>query len=104
MVLNVMQWTIRPEKKEAYVEWTQSAIGRTLGAPGVIEFCAYRPVSGDYEVCVTYQFADLESWLAWYSNDDVQAVLEELRGLTSSLTRGLMGPSPVVPQAIRPGG
>jgi len=104
MVLSITRWTIRPEKRKAYLEWTQGAIQRTLAAPGVIEFCAYRPVSGDHEVCITHQFADLDAWLAWYTNEGVQAVLEELRDLTSSMSSDLWGPSPVVPKAIRPGG
>ena len=103
MVLFVMKWDIHPDKVEAYMKWTESAIKRTLAAPGVVEFRAYRPVSGASQVVVTYEFADLATWAAWNGNQDVQKVLEELRTLTLNVNIELWGPSPVVPAPIRPG-
>jgi quinol monooxygenase YgiN len=38
MVLYVMKWDIHPEKVEAYLEWAQSAISRTVAVPGMLEF------------------------------------------------------------------
>ena len=103
MVLFVMKWDIHPDKVEAYMEWTESAIKRTLAAPGVVEFRAYRPVSGASQVVVTYEFADLATWAAWNGNEDVQKVLEELRTLALNVNIEVWGPSPVVPAPIRPG-
>jgi quinol monooxygenase YgiN len=104
MVVYVMRWNIHPDKKEAYSDWTQSAIGRTLAAPGVVEFRAYRPASGESQVVVTYEFADLAAWAAFYAHENVENVLEELRTLATDVTTELWGPSPVVPEPIRPGG
>jgi len=47
MVLYIMKWDIHPDKAEAYLKWTEGAIKRTLKVKGVVEFRAYRPVSGD---------------------------------------------------------
>jgi antibiotic biosynthesis monooxygenase (ABM) superfamily enzyme len=104
MVLYLMKWTIRAEKVEAYQEWTQSAIPRSLGVPGVVEFRAYRPATGASQVVVTYEFADLADWAAWYASEDMQSLLDELRTFVTGLTRELWGPSPIVPEPIRPGG
>ncbi len=104
MVLYVMKWNIHPDKKEAYLEWSQGAIQRTLAVPGVVEFRAYRPVSGASQVVVTYEFADMETWAAFYAHENVQKVLDELYTLAFNVTREVWGPSPVVPQPIRPGG
>jgi antibiotic biosynthesis monooxygenase (ABM) superfamily enzyme len=104
MVLYVMKWTIRPEKVEAYQEWTQSAIRRTIGGPGVVEFRAYRPATGASQVVVTYEFADLADWAAWYASEDVQSIQIELRNFVTGLTNELWGPSPIVPEPVRPGG
>ncbi len=41
MVLLVQKWGIHPDKLEAYMKWTESAIQRTLAVPGVVEFRAY---------------------------------------------------------------
>ena len=103
MVLYVMRWNIHPDKKEAYTEWTKGAIARTLGVGGVVEFRAYRPATGPSQVVVTYEFADMAAWQTWYVNQDVQTVLEELHTLATDVTLDLWGPSPVVPDPIRPG-
>jgi len=104
MVLYLMRWDIHPDKKEAYTKWTEGAIRRTLAAPGVVEFRAYRPATGTSQVVVTYEFADLAAWAAFYAHEDVQAVMDELRTLTVNVVTELWGPSPVVPKPIRPGG
>jgi quinol monooxygenase YgiN len=103
MVLCVMRWNIHPDKKDAYTKWTEGAIRRTVAAPGLVEFRAYRPVTGKYQVVVTYEFADLPAWTAWYTNPDVQHVLDELHTVTVGATVEIWGPSPVVPVPIRPG-
>jgi quinol monooxygenase YgiN len=103
MVLYVMKWNILPDKVKAYLEWTQSAISRTLAVPGVVEFRAYRPATGASQVVVTYEFADMAAWAAWHDHEDTQKVLDELYTLTTNVSRELWGPSPVVPKPIRPG-
>lgn len=103
MVLYILKWDIHPDKKDAYLEWTQGAIRRTLAVPGVIEFRAYRPASGRSQVAITYQFADMADWGAWQAHEDTQTVLDELHTLALNVTVELWGPSPVVPEPIRPG-
>jgi quinol monooxygenase YgiN len=102
MVLYVMKWDILPEKLEAYMKWIENAIPRTFGAPGVIEFRAYRPAIGVSQIVVTYEFADLATWATWYANEALQNVLDELRSYTSNIATELWGPSPAVPKPIRP--
>ncbi len=104
MVLFVMRWNIHPDKTDAYFEWTQSAIQRTLAVPGVVEFRAYRPATGTAQVVVTYEFIDMASWAAWQANEDIQQVVSELHTLATDVSRELWGPSPVVPEPVRPGG
>jgi antibiotic biosynthesis monooxygenase (ABM) superfamily enzyme len=103
MVLTVMKWDVHPDKSEAYLKWTESAIKRTLAAPGVVEFRAYRPATGTSQIVITYEFADLTTWAKWQSNQDVQNVLNELRTLALNVVSEVWGPSPVVPAPIRPG-
>jgi quinol monooxygenase YgiN len=103
MVLAVMKWNIHPDKVDAYTKWTQSAIQRTLAVPGVIEFRAYRPATGAHQVVITYEFADLAAWAAWYTREEIQKVLDELHTVGIDVTNELWGPSPIVPKPIRPG-
>ncbi len=102
MVLQVMKWNIHPDKVEDYLKWTESAIKRTLAVPGVVEFRAYRPATGASQVVTTYEFADMATWAAWQSDEDVQKVLDELRALALNVNIEVWGPSPVVPEPIRP--
>ena len=104
MVVYVIKWNIRPGAGEAYSAFTQRAVPATVGAPGLVEFRGYRPASGAHQVVVTYEFADMEGWAGWYRNEDVQDALEELRNLATDVETVLWGPSPVVPEPVRPGG
>ncbi|MBC7227358.1 MAG: antibiotic biosynthesis monooxygenase [Thermoflexales bacterium] len=104
MVLYVVKWDVHPDKAEAYEQFTQRAIQRTLAVPGVVEFRAYRPAAGASQALVTYEFADLATWAAWYAHEEAQNVLAELHTLALNVTTELWGPSPLVPRPIRPSG
>jgi len=103
MVLFVMKWDIHPDKVDAYLKWTESAIKRTVAGPGVVEFRAYRPATGASQVVITYEFPDMAAWVAWDGSEEVQMVLFELHSLALNVTNELWGPSPVVPVPIRTG-
>jgi len=103
MVLQVMKWDIHPDKVEAYLKWTETAIQRTLAIPGVFEFRAYRPATGDSQVVTTYEFADMAAWAAWRSDEEGEKVMDELHTLALNINVELWGPSPVVSEPIRPG-
>ena len=100
MVLYVLKWDILPESREEYHRWITPAIERSLAVPGVVECRAYETVAGPHRKVVSYEFADLAAWQAWYAHEDVQRVLDELNALTTNRTRDLWGPTGV---ALRPG-
>jgi quinol monooxygenase YgiN len=101
-VIAVIKWDIHPDKAEAYLKWSGGAIKRTVGAPGVVEYRAYRTAVGEHQVVNLFEFADLAAWAAWRDNADVQKVLDEAYALTLNMTTELWGPSPIVPKPIRP--
>ena len=102
MVIYVMKWDILPDV-EAYTKWTESAIKRVIGAPGVVEFRAYRSAAGASQAVVTYEFEDMAAWATWDANEDVQNVKAELHRFATNVSTELWGPSPIVPEPIRPG-
>lgn len=104
MVLFVIKWDILPDRVEAYLKWTESAMRRTLAVPGVVELRAYRLAAGASQVVITYEFTDFAAWVAWYVNEDCQKVLDELKTYTTNIIIELWGPSPAVPKPVRPGG
>ena len=103
MVLFVVKWDVLPQSKDDYAKWAKSAIPRELSVPGVIEFRAYRPATGSSQVVATYEFKDMESWAEWHSHEDIQQIFDELREYATNISTELWGPSPVVPEPIRPG-
>jgi antibiotic biosynthesis monooxygenase (ABM) superfamily enzyme len=103
VVLSIWKWTILQGKEEAYLEWVKDAIPRIVSIPGVVEFRGYRPVSGSSQVVVTYEFANLEDWAAWYGHEEAQQILTELRTVTANVHHEVWGPSPVAPKPVRPG-
>ena len=102
MVLQVMKWTIHPDKTEEYLKWTETAIKRSLSIPGVVEFRAYRAATGTAQVVTTYEFADMAAWASWHSSEDSQKTMDELHTLALDVNVEIWGPSPVVPKPIRP--
>jgi len=55
MVLYVVKWDIHPDKADAYLEWSKTAIPRTFAVPGVVEFRAYRSAGGAPQAVCTYE-------------------------------------------------
>ena len=103
MVLQIIKWDVHPDKVESYAEWAKEVIPRLLKVPGLVEFRAYRPVTGSSQVVTTFEFKDLAGWATWYGQEEVQEIMNERREFTINETSELWGPSPIVPDPIRPG-
>ena len=102
MVIEVIKWDIHPDKVEAYSAWTKTAIPKLLAVPGLVEFRGYRPATGSSQVVTTYEFANLAAWAAWYTHEEVRKLTNERRTFTVNEVSELWGPSPIVPEPIRP--
>ena len=77
MVLYVVKYNVAIGKEEAYNQWSGQAIKRTLAIPGLVEFRAYRPINSGFRIALTYEFKDLPSWAAWYSNGEEQKLIDK---------------------------
>jgi antibiotic biosynthesis monooxygenase (ABM) superfamily enzyme len=105
MVLYVISYDIIPDRLEAYMAWAQKAIPQVVAIPGLAEFRAYRGVAGDMggQVVLTYEFADMADFAAYWSHEDMRRLDGELQSFTANQHAQVWGPSPVVPAPIRPG-
>ena len=102
MVLYTMKWNILPGMTDKYQGWAQSAVKRLLSVPGVVEFRAYRMIAGSHGVIVTYEFADMQALASWQSHETTQKTMEDGNNYITDLKTEIMGPSPIVPDPIRP--
>jgi antibiotic biosynthesis monooxygenase (ABM) superfamily enzyme len=102
MVLYIIKWDILPEKTEEYNQWVRKALKMSLDIPGVIEFRAFRSIMGGKQVVSMYEFANIKTWASWQENKEFQKHLEEGRNYWTNMSQELVGPSPFVPEPIRP--
>ena len=103
MVLYIMKYDILPDKAGAYARWaSESGIPRIMEIAGLVEFRGYRPASGSHQIAATYEFTDMAAWAAWTAHPDYQKIMEEFRPFATNVSTELWGPSPVVPEPLRP--
>jgi antibiotic biosynthesis monooxygenase (ABM) superfamily enzyme len=103
VVLYIMKYDIRPDQAGAYARWaSESAIPRIMAIPGLVEFRGYRPVTGRQQIAANYEFTDMAAWAAWIAHPDYQKLMAEFRSFATNVTAEVWGPSPVVPEPLRP--
>jgi quinol monooxygenase YgiN len=103
MVVVVTKYDIHPDKADAYLKWAESTIKRVVAAPGTVEFRAYRPLTGSSQAVTTQEFADMEAYAAWAGSEETAKIRAELGTVALNVQSEIWGPSPVVPEPIRPG-
>ena len=103
MVLYIMKYDVLPDKMEAFIKWAkEAAIPRILKIPGLNEFRSYRPVTGSFQIATTYEFTDMAACAAWLAHPDYQTMMSDFRPFAANVTAEVWGPSPVVPEPLRP--
>lgn len=101
-VLAVVKVDIRPEKAEAVVEWTKTAIPTLLGIPGLVELRSFRSITGSSQAISIYEFADLAAYAAWRSHAEAERLWIEAHTYMENISVELWGPSPVSAGPLRP--
>ena len=100
MHLYVLKWDINPKRNDRYDDWALNAIHRSLEVPGVREMRAYRPMAGESQVVVTFEFDDFDSWSQWFNNEATQKLFTELHGMGRNVQTELWEPSPLIPEPV----
>ena len=52
------------------------------------------------QVVVTFEFADMNAWVNWQSNNDMLKLRQEASLFCNNIDYELWGPSPVVPEPL----
>jgi hypothetical protein len=87
--------------QQAYGEWARKAIGAMLQQPGLVEFRANRNVLGSPQIRTTSVFQTLADWGKFVESTWPPLELEMHRFATNIRVE-IWGPSPVVPEPLRP--
>lgn len=96
-------WDLLPGvSQETYGAWAKKAVATTLKQPGLVEFRANRNMLGSPEVRTTSVWRSGGDWIA-FAEGGWKTVEQELRGLATNLRMEVWGPSPLVPEPLRPG-
>jgi heme-degrading monooxygenase HmoA len=104
MIEAILTWDLLPNvDQQGYGEFARKAIGATLKAPGLIEFRANRNMLGSPQVRSTSVFKTLADWANFNDSDEWRGLEAELRNFATNISVEIWGPSPVLPEPVRPG-
>lgn len=88
--------------ENAYAKLARKATARMLTAKGFVEFRAHRNMAGSPHVRRTSVWESLADWAALTQDADFQEITAEFRTYVTNLDVQIWGPSPYVPEPIRP--
>lgn len=102
MVQQVMMYDLVPSvDQHAYQAWSKRTIAALVQQPGLVEFRAYRNMLGTPQVRTTIDWESLAAYEK-YLQGAWQPVEAELRTMATNIRVELWGPSPIVPEPLRP--
>jgi hypothetical protein len=88
--------------QQAYGALAKRVIDTLLKAPGFVELRANRNLMASPQVRATYVFQTMADWANFVESAEYRALDTELRLFVTNLKVDIWGPSPVVPEPIRP--
>lgn len=88
--------------EKAYAKVAKKATAMMLQAEGFVEFHAHRNLTGSPHVRRTSIWKSLKHWAALAQQPEFQDVTAEFRKYVTNLQVTLWGPSPLLPEPIKP--
>jgi len=88
--------------QQAYLEYSKRAIPTMLQAPGIVEIRVYHSLLGSPQVRLTLVWQTLADWGKFAESPARQKLESELLKFATNIDIELWGPSPVVPEPLRP--
>ena len=88
--------------RQAYVAWSKGASATMLQAPGLVEMRVHRNLLGSPQVRLTLVWQTLADWASFAESPERQSLDSELLEFATDVGLELWGPSPTVPEPLRP--
>ena len=88
--------------QQAYLEYAKGAFATMLKAPGLVEIRVYRSLLGSPQVRLTLLWQTLADWAKFAENPERQMLDSGLLKFANNIGIELWGPSPAVPEPLRP--
>ena len=89
--------------QQAYLAWAKKAIGTVLQAPGIVEFRANRNMVTSPQIRTTSVFKTMADWGNFAESAEWLDIKAELSDqFATNICVDIWGPSPVVPEPMRP--
>ena len=89
--------------QKEYGEWAIKTVNTVMKAPGFVEFRANRNVLGSPQVRTISVWQSLADWASYSDSDEWRQLESEFRAFITNLHIEIWGPSPVMPETVRPG-
>ena len=89
--------------QQAYLEFSKRALAVMLKAPGIVEIRAYRSLLGSPHVRLTLLWQTLADWAKFAESPERHILDSELFKFATHVRLEIWGPSPAVPEPLRPG-
>jgi len=89
--------------RQAYLEYGKRAFATMLKAPGVVQIRVYRSLLGSPQVRLTLEWETLADWAKFAESPERGRLDSELFNFATNIDVELWGPSPTVPEPLRPG-
>ena len=88
--------------RQAYLEYSKRAIRTMLRAPGIVEIRFYRSLLSSPQIRLTLVWRTLADWAKFAESPERQKLEAELLKFAKRINVELWGPSPVMPELLRP--
>lgn len=99
-----VSWDLLPNiDQKAYGELATKTVASILKAPGLVEFRAHRNILGTPQVRSTSVWQTLADWANYSDSDEWRTLEAGFRSFVSDMRVEIWGPSPVLPEPVRPG-
>src|SRR5512139_2191781 len=89
--------------QQAYLAYSKRALATMLKAPGIVEIRAYRSLLGSPHVRLTLLWQTLADWAKFAESPERHQLDSELLKFAADIALEIWGPSPAVPEPLRPG-